>query len=90
MKFPASHIICFIFLLLLLLFIFHPEISAQCSMCRAIAKSGAEDGQNASRGINYAILYLMTLPYILLVIGGGIWYLKRKRIRRNSGSANRS
>lgn len=36
-------------------------------MCRAVLES--EEGQNAAKGINDGIVYLMAIPYILV---GGI------------------
>jgi hypothetical protein len=45
------------------------DASAQgCSMCKAVAQSGSENGQNLSGGLNDAILYLMAAPYLLLFV----------------------
>lgn len=46
------------------------DVSAQCSMCRAVAGSGnlAEEGFTPGRGLNDAILYLMAMPYIFALI----------------------
>jgi hypothetical protein len=41
---------------------------AQCAMCKATAETGTHDGIPVNGGINPAILYLMTVPYILLFI----------------------
>lgn len=54
--------------LLLLLFVFlsaSPDADAQCVMCKAVAEDATEVG--VGRGINTAILYLMAVPYIILV-----------------------
>ena len=40
--------------------------NAQCAMCRAVLES--EVGQSTAKGVNNGIVYLMTIPYIL--IGG--------------------
>ena len=58
-------IIFFLFVLL-----FSLRSFSQCAMCRAVLES--EDGQNAAKGINDGIVYLMIIPYILV---GGIGYL---------------
>ena len=50
---------------------------AQCSMCRAVLES--EEGQNAARGINNGILYLMVIPYILI---GGVGYFIHKNKKK--------
>ncbi len=53
-------------------------LEAQCSMCRAVLES--EEGQNAARGINNGILYLMIIPYVLI---GGVGYFIYKSKKKN-------
>lgn len=62
----SAHRIAIISLLLLL--IFSADAMSQCAMCKAVAETGSKDGTSVSGGINNAIYYLMTLPYILLFI----------------------
>lgn len=50
------------------------QSNAQCSMCRAVLET--EDGQNAAKGINDGIIYLMLIPYLLVGGLGYIIYLK--------------
>ena len=50
------------------------QTNAQCAMCRAVLEN--EDGQNAAKGINDGIVYLMIIPYILIGGLGYIIYLK--------------
>ncbi|WP_424493113.1 hypothetical protein [Salinimicrobium sp. GXAS 041] len=58
----------FIFLLLIIMLL--PIASeAQCSMCRAVLET--ETSQNAAKGINDGIMYLMVFPYLLM---GGVAY----------------
>ena len=53
--------------------IYGPEIlSAQCSMCRAVLES--EEGMSTAKGINDGILYLMSVPYILVFVVGYMLY----------------
>ena len=59
-----------LFLALFIFLVFSISAEAQCAMCRAVLES--EDGQNAAKGINDGIVYLMIIPYILV---GGIGYL---------------
>tara|TARA_B100000963_G_scaffold231935_1_gene202513 strand:- start:620 stop:826 length:207 start_codon:yes stop_codon:yes gene_type:complete len=47
-------------------------LSAQCSMCRAVLES--EEGMSTAKGINDGILYLMSVPYILVFIVGYMLY----------------
>lgn len=57
--------------IILLLFIFtlytRSTIYAQCAMCRAIPSSNLEAGGNIANGLNTGILYLMAVPYILIM-----------------------
>ncbi|RAV29687.1 hypothetical protein [Sinomicrobium soli] len=62
-------------LIVVLLFVFLPA-GAQCAMCRAVLESG--EGQEAARGINNGIIYLMAIPYILM---GGLGYVLYRKFR---------
>jgi hypothetical protein len=67
---------------LVLFFVF--EASSQCSMCRAVLESEADQG--AAEAINDGIVYLMAFPYILV---GGVLYavyrtFKNKKTKQNS------
>jgi hypothetical protein len=60
------------------------EASSQCSMCRAVLESEADQG--AAKAINDGIVYLMAFPYILV---GGVLYVvyrtfKNKKSQQNS------
>lgn len=46
----------------------------QCAMCRAVLES--EDGQSSAEGVNNGIMYLMSIPYILVAGIGCIIYYK--------------
>lgn len=60
--------------------IFSMSVSAQCAMCRAVLES--EDGHKAAEGINDGIVYLMTIPYILIGGIGYFIYLKYKKLKK--------
>jgi prolipoprotein diacylglyceryltransferase len=56
------------------------EVSAQCSMCRAVAESGhKEDPNKVARGLNNGILYLLSMPYILGGVAYFIWRRNKSR-----------
>ena len=57
-----------IFLFLFVGLLFLGEVSAQCSMCRAVLESG--DLQETAKGINNGIIYLMAIPYLLVAFVG--------------------
>lgn len=64
-------------LTLVVLFIVGYSYSQGCSQCKMLAEQGSElDEASFGTNINYGILYLMVVPYILLVI------FFRKRILR--------
>ncbi|WP_111658866.1 hypothetical protein [Olleya aquimaris] len=67
----------FLFLFLLLSFV---QANSQCAMCRAVLEN--EEGQAAAKGINDGIVYLMSIPYII-VFGLGFFiywkYFKTKK-----------
>ncbi len=54
------------------------ELLAQCPMCRMSAESNLKDGGTAGRGLNAGILYMLSMPY-LLVFGIGYMWWKNKR-----------
>ncbi|WP_281846127.1 hypothetical protein [Olleya namhaensis] len=54
--------------------------SAQCAMCRAVLEN--EDGQKAAKGINDGIVYLMSIPYILVFGLGFFIYWKFFRTKK--------
>lgn len=49
---------------LLSIFFFSQEISAQCAMCRATLET--EDGGVKAEAVNDGIVYLMIFPYLLV------------------------
>ena len=49
---------------------------AQCAMCRAVLETS--EG-NAAQGINNGILYLMAIPYLLVIVIGYAVYRKLKK-----------
>jgi hypothetical protein len=55
-------------LIILLFLIVSADAAAQCSMCKATAQTGNKDGEFVAGGLNDAIIYLMIVPYILLLI----------------------
>ena len=56
------------------LFLFNLETQAQCSMCKAVLESGAD--QQVAESLNDGIAYLAAIPYILA--GLTIYILYRK------------
>jgi len=55
-------------------FLLSMDTKAQCAMCRAVLEN--QVGHGSAKGINDGILYLMTIPYVL-VFGIG-YFVYRK------------
>ncbi len=51
-------------------------LDAQCSMCRLMAESSYQSGSEIGRGLNGGIMYIMGIPYVLLLVGGFILFKK--------------
>jgi hypothetical protein len=49
-------------------------------MCRAVLES--EEGQTTAEGVNNGIMYLMTIPYLLVAGIGFIIYWKYFRVKK--------
>jgi len=67
-------VFCFLF------FVSFLNTNAQCAMCRAVLES--EEGQSTAEGVNNGIMYLMSIPYILVAGFGFIIYWKFFRTRK--------
>jgi hypothetical protein len=71
---------CFYTIFVLVIFLFlQLEVFAQgCVQCRMGPSSNLEGGGNVARGINSGILYLMLIPYLLIMSIVG--YVFRKQL----------
>ena len=48
-------------------------------MCKIAAESNLENGGTAGKGLNNGILYMLSLPYVLIGLIGFIWYKNRHK-----------
>ncbi len=71
-------------LIAFLLFVFTAGADAQCSMCSAVVESSQKSGSELAEGLNAGILYLMGIPYALL-IGMGILLFRKLNQDRSQG-----
>lgn len=71
MRIKASILFVFLFLLSNL------QLVAQCAMCKTSLESDLNEGGSIANGINTGILFLMAIPYLLLMIGGYFFFKKR-------------
>lgn len=65
---------------ILLLFVVIWDSASQCSMCRAVLETEADQGQ--AEAINDGIVYLMAFPYILVF--GVLYFVYRSFKKKNS------
>jgi hypothetical protein len=53
------------------------ETYGQCSMCKTTAESDLNSGGSIATGLNTGILYLMAIPYLVLMTGGYFFFRKQ-------------
>ena len=69
------------------LLFFSVDAEAQCAMCKKVAEGKNASGGSVGKGLNPAILYLMSVPYFALVfifrkqIGG---FIRSKWMKRTA------
>ena len=55
------------------------KAAAQCAMCTISAEQGVKNGNSQSKGLNTGVLYLMSIPYLLIGGLGALWYFKFRK-----------
>lgn len=63
-------------MLLLLFFINKANTFAQCAMCKTSVESDLANGGSIAQGLNKGILYLMAVPYLVLMLGAYFFFKK--------------
>jgi len=48
-------------------------------MCRMSAESNLDNGGTEAKGLNNGILYMLSLPYLLVASLGFLWYKNRRK-----------
>lgn len=67
------------FVVVVIFFVMTVSGDAQCPMCRMSAETNLQNGGTEGKGLNSGILYMLSLPYLLVASLGYLWY-KNKRI----------
>jgi hypothetical protein len=52
----------------------------QCPMCKMSAEADLKNGGSNGKGLNAGIVYMLTVPYILMGTIGFLWYRERRKI----------
>jgi branched-subunit amino acid transport protein len=62
---------------------------AQCAMCRSTLENNYSNGDpGIAAGINTGILYLLSMPYLAVMVLGYLWYKSSKNAQKElRGSA---
>lgn len=75
-----TRIILFSVIIITLLVSNSSELAAQCQACKSTVESNLAGGGTTGIGLNKGILYLLIMPYIMVMSIGGVWFFKfRKR-----------
>ncbi len=68
------YLVCFVFLVTFLVFGIN-DAEAQCAMCRSSVESNITNANSkVGLGLNSGILYLLSLPYLLIASLAYLWY----------------
>ena len=75
----TTHIIKSFSLLLIIVCLCVIDLSAQCPMCKMAAESNLDHGGSAGAGLNTGILFMLSMPYLIVACLGFIWFKNRNR-----------
>lgn len=56
-----------------------PKVQAQCAMCSINAEQGVKNGNTQTAGLNTGVLYLLSIPYLMAIVVGVLWYKKYRK-----------
>ena len=70
-----------LFVLVILMTFFNSLSFAQCAMCKAVVEANLEAGDTKGAGLNDGILFLMSMPYIAVLLFGVFYYLQKKKTK---------
>ena len=62
---------------------------AQCAMCRVTLENNVNNGVMVASGLNFGILYLLSMPYLAISIIAFLWYKNSKKNRENKRNYSR-
>ena len=67
------------FFILIVFSFFSVELLSQCPMCKMAVESNQQHGGTSAQGLNNGILYLLSMPYVLIGVLAFIWIRNRKK-----------
>jgi hypothetical protein len=66
-------------LLFLLVMSANVDLLAQCPMCKMTAESNLAAGGTGGKGLNIGILFMLSLPYVIIGSIGFVWWRKNRK-----------
>jgi hypothetical protein len=60
------------------------EVCAQCAMCKGAAEANLKQGGGDPVGLNNGILYMLSIPYLLVGVIGYWWWRNRRPEREQA------
>lgn len=67
-------------LIIISLLVSVPDLMAQCAMCRGTVESTVSNGRSIiASELNFGILYLLVIPYLIVATIGYLWYRSSKQ-----------
>ncbi len=79
----SKTLIAFVAILAIITFVGIPEVIAQCPMCRMSAESNLQNGGTGGKGLNAGILFMLSLPYLIVGSIGYIWWKNQKKVEED-------
>ena len=59
------------------------DAMAQCAMCRSTLENNYSNGNpGIAAGINTGILYLLSMPYLAVIVIGYLWYKSSRNAQK--------
>ena len=74
------------FIALLFSVLIYTSAQSQCAMCKAAAESNGNAGDSMAAGLNSGILYLMFIPYVLIIVIAVLIYRHKKKLKQPNGA----
>lgn len=71
----------FALLLLFVVVAFGNELFAQCAMCKVVAEEAMKKGSSQGEGINKAVLFIFSMPYLIVGTIGFLWWRRREQVK---------
>ena len=64
-------------ILILVVLLCNTNSFAQCAMCKTSVESDLKTGGSIGKNLNTGIIYLMLIPYVILMTGGYFFFRKQ-------------